>query len=567
MNTYQPGMTIIGRFDLVERLGAGAMGIVYGAVDKKLKEEVALKFLPSAMAEDREAVQQFAGEVRRARRVSGRYILRVYDMWEDGEGGHFVTMECAKGGDLKARQLSRGLLSWDETKLLLLPILKGLQSVHDAGIIHRDVKPGNILFRKDDTPVVADFGISKTIMASMSRITHDSTISGTPAYMAPEAIQGNADICFGTDLYAVGCLAYELLLGHPPFSGDVMSVMYNQMHSDPSFEGIPGAAARWIGACLTKDVTHRVQTSENLIRCLDNPWDLPEYIPVRQSSGDSSVSAEINGAYGVGEHAIRTRKIDTPPVSAPDGRLPDHPGFFRRSLHALAHSHAFPWVLGAALVILIILAIRERFPAGDASQVVSIQESMPNSRLGNRSGESGVLRDSIETAFNGGAGDDDAVDRPAIANLEERAQQLFLELKFTSGDNGSAWDVCKQILDMDPGNAVSLQLIARMKEQYENWIETSLGSGDCSKATAYAAALTQIGSDRTYQKEIAGCLERKQGSSAAEGICPFCGHLTVAGNFCTSCGESLNDLTVVCPACNTWTADEKFCIHCRQRLK
>jgi hypothetical protein len=154
-----------------------------------------------------------------------------------------------------------------------------------------------------------------------------------------------------------------------------------------------------------------------------------------------------------------------------------------------------------------------------------------------------------------------------IAALEERAQQLFRELKFTSGSDGNAWDVCKQIRELDPGNAVCQQLITDMKNSYRSWIEASLASGNCDKATAYANALKRIGDATDYAAKIAECRETGEVLTEETGLCPYCGEPTIEGKFCTACGHNLEDLTVVCPRCLKWTADETFCIHCRYRLR
>ncbi len=566
---YQPGMIIIERFELKVRLGAGAMGIVFGAVDRKLDEEVALKFLPMAMAEDREAVGQFAGEVKRARRVSGRYVLRVYDMWDDGEGGHFVTMEWAKGGDLNSYRRHRGLVPWEETKRLLVPILRGLQTVHEAGIVHRDVKPGNILFREEGIPIVADFGISKSIMASMSRISQDTSISGTPAYMAPEAIRGTDDIGPATDLYAVGSMVYEMLTGHTPFKGDPMSVMFNQTQSDPSFKDVPREAVRWIGACLVKDINGRVQNAEQLLRGLSDPSGLPVYIPMGQLAERAihvpqpqPAAAPPSAPRSSAQEAVvpgRTYKVGAKRVkTALAAGLPEK---WWKSNTVL------PWVLGSTLAALVILVIVVASGVGGISGGMKVDR---NESIGDQhpvTGDSDVVDKPDDRLPPKPETPTSSPSRDHIVALEQKAQRLFRNSSFRSGPDGNVWETCQEIMKEEPENSVCLELIDGMRDKYRRWIESSLAEHDCEKAARYAVSLGTIGGGGDYSGRITECRRKTSVVQAMTAKCPYCGRTTEEGKICQMCGRSLQGLTVACPNCRKWTADEKYCIHCGYELK
>jgi len=561
MIPYEPGMLVIERFELKEKLGAGAMGYVYGAIDRKLAEDVALKFLPSAMAEDMKAVEQFTDEVRKARRVSGKHILRVYDMWEDGRGGHFVTMEWAKGGDLDSYRLRNGPFSWDDTRQLLVPILRGLQSIHESGIIHRDIKPRNILFRDTNTLVVADFGISKTIMSTMSRITNDPTISGTPAYMAPEVLQGSDSIGFYSDIYSIGCLAYELLVGQTPFHGNVISVIHMQTHADPNFKDLPREAKRWIGACLIKDPSKRVQTVSELLDSLYDPWKLPEYISIPQSESKPK-KVEYTGPKSterIDPHTYkiyrRIRRDSAEPIPGKYGRI-------RRSISS--NLRRFLPLIGIIIIGLITaMILLDPFDQQNSNQDKEIPQQTEASTI------TGMKPYNIESS------EIDGIERNRtgqdkqnrIQILEEKARTLHAENKFTSGEGGNTWEVCQQIFDMDPDNPVCKELISDMIRKYATWIESSLEKGKCDQAEQYAASLKQIGGSSEYDELISECKSKHQEHAEISGICPYCGEATVHGHFCTKCGGDLSELTVVCPKCLKWTADEKFCIHCGHELK
>ena len=565
MNLYQPGSIIIDRFELKQRLGAGAMGIVFGAIDRRLDEEIAIKFLPPAMAQDQDAVLQFAGEVRKARRVSGKYILRVYDMWDDGEGSHFVTMEWAKGGDLNSYRKQYGILAWEHVKTLLMPILRGLQTIHEAGIVHRDVKPGNILFRDNGTPIVADFGISKSIMASMSRISQDTSISGTPAYMAPEAIRGTEEICPATDLYAVGCMAYELLTGHTPFRGDPMSVMFNQTQEDPSFTELPGDAIRWTGACLIKDVNQRVQSVDELLKGLANPSILPSYIPIRPRPKqehraqvtESSIlvpQAGIDRTYKVGQKPL------IPDVEKPKGLAKETSADFNRKL---------PLILGSISVVLVILVLvvwigsrsNEGMPTDIRQAEISTQQTpteMKNPKP--QPSKSPVKKNEIESP----------VINPTenrIAELEARALRLFREKNFTSGSGGNVWDTCREISALDPDNETCKQLTSDMQQTYHNWIEAELSAGDCTAADGYVRSLAIVGSVGDFPSRVAECKKRAALPKIVMAKCPHCGEMTEKGNICQECGESIKEFPVKCPNCGKWTQEGRNCIWCGHKLK
>ncbi|MBN1423972.1 protein kinase [Candidatus Fermentibacteria bacterium] len=593
---YRPGLIIVDRFELRQELGAGGMGIVFGAMDRVLDEDVALKFLPPAMARDQDAIEQFTKEVKRARKVPGEYVLRVHDIWNDGEGGWFVSMEWAKGGDLTAYRRRYGTLSWDQAKTLLLPILQGLQAVHKAGIVHRDIKPANILFREDGTPVVADFGISKSIQASMSRISQDATISGTPAYMAPEAIRGGSEIGFHTDLYAIGCMAYELVTGHTPFVGDPMSVMYNQTQSDPSFSGMPPEAIRWIGACMMKDPARRVRNAEELIRGLEDPSRLPAYVPVvpiqqyvpsvqpdpvpRAPAGPPAQRAPVSSLPAV----ERTHKVPavSPRVSSP--AAPVLPSVSFMPSEARQQGDAKPKVrrksanylpfvlvgaLAALLVIILIVILQGRGTPHQrvARAPVGVQYPPP---------DGGQQPDANETP-----------DRPPsppppesdpgdsrielIARLEEEAREHFAARRYTSPAGRNTWETCRRILAEQPDNSLCQMLQGQMQNWYVKDIGKKLVDGDCEGAEACARALRQLGWASDYSARIADCRARRgppppPPPPATIGLCPFCGERTEKGNRCQMCGKSLAGRGVVCPSCQKWVPAGNRCTECGKEL-
>ena len=210
-----PGQKIAGRYTIERELGRGGMGAVYLAADGKLGERVALKIINAGMG-DAGAADRFRREVAAARKVTHASVIRIHDLIEDGPM-MLLSMEYVEGMTL-ATYLGRvGALRVDEARHILGQICDGVAAAHAAGVVHRDLKPGNILLDAERRVKVIDFGLAKaTFMAGM---TATGLIIGTPEYMAPEQVRGLAQDA-RTDVYALGALAYHVFVGRPPFAGE-----------------------------------------------------------------------------------------------------------------------------------------------------------------------------------------------------------------------------------------------------------------------------------------------------------------------------------------------------------
>ncbi|NIM71722.1 MAG: protein kinase [Gammaproteobacteria bacterium] len=206
-----PNLNIPG-YQIKAHIGSGGMAVVFLAEQESLQRPVALKVLKSA--ESKEFTERFLNEGRILASLSHRNIITVHDIGIH-EGHIYISMEYLEGGDLKLR-IDAGMKP-KEALELLATIGEALQVAHKKGVIHRDVKPGNILFRQDGTPVMADFGIAKEFERDTD-ITVDGTVVGTPDYLAPE--QARIEPLDGrTDIYALGIIFYEMLVGKKPFEG------------------------------------------------------------------------------------------------------------------------------------------------------------------------------------------------------------------------------------------------------------------------------------------------------------------------------------------------------------
>ncbi len=215
---------VAGRYELLGMLGAGAMGTVYRARDVELDEIVALKVLKKELAASSGMLERFKREVKLARRVTHKNVARTYDIGEHG-GDRFLTMEYVEGEMLAARLARVGRLGARDVVALGLDVTSGLTAAHEAGVLHRDLKPENVIVaRKDGRAVITDFGIARAFADGEARRTSGMLV-GTPAYMAPEQVEGAQDLDERTDLYALGAMLFELLTGVLPFQADSVLAM------------------------------------------------------------------------------------------------------------------------------------------------------------------------------------------------------------------------------------------------------------------------------------------------------------------------------------------------------
>jgi beta-lactam-binding protein with PASTA domain/predicted Ser/Thr protein kinase len=219
--------TIDGRYQVISRIAAGGMGEVYRAHDAVLGREVAIKVLHPHLAGDRGFVDRFRQEARAAAILNHTSIVGVYD-WGVTEGTYFMVMEFLRGLNLRTLLAQYGKLEPAQVVEVALPVLAALDHAHGHGIVHRDVKPENILIAQDGTVKVADFGLARAYAESYVSQA-EGTVTGTVQYLAPEQIQGEpADP--RTDLYAFGIVMFEMLTGRPPFAGETsLAIAYQHL--------------------------------------------------------------------------------------------------------------------------------------------------------------------------------------------------------------------------------------------------------------------------------------------------------------------------------------------------
>jgi tetratricopeptide (TPR) repeat protein len=259
----------IDQYEVLDTLGGGGMGIVYRARDTKLGRHVALKFLPPQWAHDDEAKQRFIREAQAASATDHRNICTIHDVGKTEEGFLFIVMALYEGPTLK-RRLQDGPLGLDDALDIATQVAEGLAKAHVAGVVHRDVKPGNLILT-DDAVKIVDFGLA-TFSAAL-QLTIEGTTLGTAAYMSPEQSRGE-EVGPATDVWAVGVILYEMLAGHPPFlGGSPDAISYAIRHDAPVplrslRPDVPEEVEHVVFRALMKDPRLRYATGRELSRAL-----------------------------------------------------------------------------------------------------------------------------------------------------------------------------------------------------------------------------------------------------------------------------------------------------------
>jgi Protein kinase domain len=276
--------TVLGSYRLLQQIGSGGMGRVFIAEHVRLGRKVALKVLRSEYSGNLEAVKRFFAEARAVNRINHENIIEVSDFVENSDGPSFYIMELLRGVELRALQDREGILPLPRALGIVLQVCRGVAAAHDAGVIHRDLKPDNIfLIERDGRPdfvKLLDFGVAKLSNAALDDAptyqTSAGIVVGTPDYMAPEQALGST-VDQRCDVYALGVILFELVAGRRPFVGrTAREVMVQHMVAppprpsqlNPAYE-VPYALEELILACLRKDPQYRPATIRDVERTLN----------------------------------------------------------------------------------------------------------------------------------------------------------------------------------------------------------------------------------------------------------------------------------------------------------
>ena len=274
LTSLRPGFILGNRYEIKRLLGSGGMGMVFQAHDRELDEPVALKVLrPEIVSMSPEAIERFKRETKTARRIADRTVVRTYD-FGDTEGFKFITMEYVQGITLKQLLKNKGALPLGIGLRIGRQICSGLIAAHEEGIVHRDVKPQNILLTQTSGVKIMDFGIARP--KDTKGLTATGLVIGTPDYMSPEQAQGKQDLDHRSDIYSAGVVFYEMFTGALPFRGESSigtAMQHIQQPPTPPRQvnpGLPQALEAIILRCLEKAPAERYQKMAELQRDLQH---------------------------------------------------------------------------------------------------------------------------------------------------------------------------------------------------------------------------------------------------------------------------------------------------------
>lgn len=423
-------------YKVLRTLGVGGMATVYLAVQESLEREVALKVMAPVLAANTDFCQQFLKEGRITAKLSHPNLVTIHDIGSY-RGTFYMASEYLSAGSLRDRM--HQALSVGDALKIVRDVASGLAYAHSMGFVHRDVKPGNILFRPNGTAVLADFGIAKAI-TTISSATIAGNAIGTPDYMSPEQAQATP-VDGRTDLYSLGAVLYEMLTGGKPYSA-----------TDPY-------------AVALRHVTDPVPM-------------LPERLAWLQPLLDKTMAKKREERFAKGEELIAECDAllrEHPQVAAAAGRR-SVSGASASGLENIDRAAIIRWLVPAAAILVLLIGVgvawrawmRAPVPAGPVSGPVAPPSSPPQLPV-------------EPPADNGAAGSFGAVDTPTLLARAGGYLQQGLSsgdgrhFAFPDGDN--AIDLFREVIRRDPGNRVAAQGLARIAAFYEKGARSMLERG------------------------------------------------------------------------------------------
>ncbi len=298
-------------------LGKGSMGTVYKARQLSVDRIVAIKVPRPELASDPKFVERFLREARAAARLNHRNIVMVFDAGRSG-GRYYLAMEYVEGASLRAIVRKKGPLDEMEAVRIAAKVAQALDYIHSRHIIHRDIKPGNILIGAGRIPKLVDLGLAQNLASQEASVSTAGAVMGTPNYISPEQIMGCRDLDIRCDIYSLGATFYMMLTGRPPYPGRTSALVYARHLRDPVPDPravnprVSEAAARIVARCMAKDRRARYPTPRHLMADLAALYRalhrarLPAARPVRPSAGGPQA------AVSRAPLAARSRSSPTP---------------------------------------------------------------------------------------------------------------------------------------------------------------------------------------------------------------------------------------------------------------
>ena len=315
------GVVLDGRYRVEGMIATGGMSTVYRGLDVRLDRPVALKVMDARYSGDQQFLTRFQREARAVARLKDPGLVAVYDQGFDGRHP-FLVMELVEGGTLRELLRERGPMPPHAVAAVLAPVLSGLAVAHRAGLIHRDIKPENVLISDDGDVKIADFGLVRAV--AEAKITSTSVILGTAAYLSPEQVS-TGDASPRSDVYAVGILAYELLTGTTPFTGDsALTIAYQRMDNDvpaPSatITGVPSQFDEFVLCATARNAADRYADAQDMgaeLEAISDELGLPAFrVPAPRNSAQHQAAAVYQSR--VLEERTTAAVAPPPPPPAP----------------------------------------------------------------------------------------------------------------------------------------------------------------------------------------------------------------------------------------------------------
>jgi eukaryotic-like serine/threonine-protein kinase len=265
----------LGDYTIRRKLAEGGMGVVYQGVDERDGQIVAIKVLRLELSDSADMIGRFYQEAYALHAIRHPNVVEIHDFGRDATGRAFFVMEYLEGEPLSAR-IRRGAVTWREAFPILEQTLDALKAAHDAGFVHRDIKPDNIWLTQADGQIhvkLLDFGIAKVVDAADPCEPARNSLLGTPHYMSPEQINGSPDVDHRTDIYALGVIMYEMFAGITPFGGDTLQAIMSghlfmappRLVDIPADLGVPASIAWIVDRMLVKDADGRYASASAVL--------------------------------------------------------------------------------------------------------------------------------------------------------------------------------------------------------------------------------------------------------------------------------------------------------------
>jgi eukaryotic-like serine/threonine-protein kinase len=332
------GSTVVGKYHIDRLIGRGGMGAVFQATHAAIGKRVALKFLGAHTTRDGDAATRFQREAKAASLAESPHIVQIFDSGRSERGLPFLVMELLTGEDLRARLRRDERLDVETTVRIATQVLKALRQAHAAGIVHRDLKPDNVfLCRRDDEPSfvkLVDFGISKLQQrAGVDTLTHEGAVLGTAFYMSPEQAQSFPDIDGRTDLFSVGAIMYEMLVGEPPHSGPTYEAVLIAICTRDAGDvrakapAVPSGLAEVIARALRRDRAERYASASEMLAALEAlNGEQPLPATARATTPQRFRTLVFAVVAALGGFAIAAYLVARSSPSAPDAARPVREG-------------------------------------------------------------------------------------------------------------------------------------------------------------------------------------------------------------------------------------------------